>query len=219
MEIDIQKRVMPRIKLTPNIRSMMRIFSLTTDDLKRPLIDLSVSFDLKPGEIYFITGPSGCGKSLLLREMRRAIPSDERIDINDLPLSAVTTMIDCFKSAPLGLRALSRMGLSDVSAMLLPPAILSEGQKYRYRLAKAISSGKQIIIADEFCSTLDKVTAGLLCLKLRRIADRTGKIFILAGHSRGLLPDLMPDCVLQVHSNSEIIKLKRIDQTDMYERA
>jgi uncharacterized protein len=218
MEIVVEKRIMPPLNLSANVRSLMRIFSLTADDIRRPIISLNTSLNVRPGGIYFITGASGVGKSLLLREIAGCFPSNDRINIDLLPLSQTAAMIDCFKSVPKALRCLSQMGLSDVTAFLLPPAILSEGQKYRYRLAKSICSNKPIVVADEFCSALDKLTASLLCIRLRRIADATGKIFLLAGHCRGLMPDLLPDCILKVQPGGEIEKLCRIDQTDIYER-
>ena len=219
MEITIRKRIMPPLNYSTNVRSLMRIFSLTAEDLHRPIITLNTTIDINRGGIYFITGASGVGKSLLLNELAAAFASSEKINLNLLPLSKKAAMIDSFKSVPKALRGLSQAGLSDVASMLLPPAILSEGQKYRYRLAKCICSSKPIVVADEFCSALDKITASLLCNRIRHIADATGKIFLLAGHSRGLMPDLMPDCILQVQSGGEIEKLCRIDQTDMYEIA
>ena len=216
MQITIKKKIMPQIELTPNVRSLMRIFGLTTDDVRRPLMEFDLSLDIKPGQICFITGPSGTGKSVLLREIAAGFAAKDKLDINRIKLPETGALIDRFNSAPSGLKALSRMGLSDVSAMLLPPALLSEGQKYRYRLARAIESGRPVIVADEFCSALDKVTAGLLCLKLRHIADQTGLTFLLAGHSRGLMPDLLPDTIINVHSGGSVRLLYREEGTDIY---
>lgn len=216
MEITINKRIIPAFSITPNVRSIMRIFGLTTDDIRRPLVQFDTSIDIKPGKICFVTGPSGTGKSVLLREIAAGFAQNEKIDINRVKLPETGAMIDRFRTARAGLKALSKMGLSDISAMLLPPALLSEGQKYRYRLAKAIESGRPVIIADEFCSCLDKVTAGLLCIRLRSLADSTGLIFILAGHSRGLIPDLLPDIIIKVGSGGTLTKLYRRSDTDIY---
>lgn len=218
MEIIIKKEITPKINLTPNVKKLCRIFGLTTDDINRPILNLDLRLKLKPGSIIFITGPSGCGKSVLLRETSSAIDAKQKVDINHIPLPETGALIDRFKNAPNGIKMLSCMGLPDVTAMLLPPSLLSEGQKYRYRFARALDLAREFVIADEFCSALDKVTAGLLCMKIRQIADKTGIVFILAGHTRGLMPDLLPDCIVKVHSTGAAEMLLRQTDTDLYRR-
>ncbi|MGA2915793.1 MAG: ATP-binding cassette domain-containing protein [Sedimentisphaerales bacterium] len=101
------------------------------------------------------------------------------------------------------LRNLSCAGLTDVFCVLNSPANLSEGQKYRYRIAKAITSDKQFIFADEFCSNLDRVTAAIISYNLRKFATKTGKIFVLASSHDDLLVDLLPDVIVIKHLAGE----------------
>ncbi len=78
MEITINKRIIPAFSITPNVRSIMRIFGLTTDDIRRPLVQFDTSIDIKPGKICFVTGPSGTGKSVLLREIAAGFAQNEK---------------------------------------------------------------------------------------------------------------------------------------------
>jgi len=77
------------------------------------------------------------------------------------------------------------------------PVNLSEGQKYRYRLAKALASGKQFIFADEFCSALDRITASVIAWNIRRFADKNKVTFILASSHDDILIDLEPDILIK----------------------
>ena len=105
------------------------------------------------------------------------------------------------------LRTLSNAGLTDVFCVLNSPANLSEGQKYRYRIAKALAGDKQFIFADEFCSQLDRVTAAVISHNLRKFASKTGKIFILASSHDDLLADLLPEVIVIKHlaGDAEVI--------------
>lgn len=101
------------------------------------------------------------------------------------------------------LRTLSYAGLTDVFCVLNSPANLSEGQKYRYKIAKAIASEKQFIFADEFCSNLDRVTAAVISHNIRKLATKTGKTFILASSHDDLLADLLPEVIVIKHLAGE----------------
>ncbi|MFB0553503.1 MAG: hypothetical protein ACETWQ_09335, partial [Phycisphaerae bacterium] len=76
------------------------------------------------------------------------------------------------------------------------PCNLSEGQKYRFRLAMALAARKKFIFADEFCSELDRITAAVISCNVHKFAKRTGTIFILASSHDDILLDLSPDVLV-----------------------
>lgn len=166
---------------------------------------------LRPGDICYITGASGCGKSLLLRRLYEQTPAHDRLWLNDIALAANQSLIDCFDDDLFDtLELLNRAGLSDAPAMLQTLDRLSEGQQYRCRLAKALASSKSIVFADEFCSTLDRLTAAVISHNLRKISRQSERIFILAGAHDDLLIDLLPDIVIvkYLSGRTDIIRKK-----------
>ena len=134
---------------------------------------------------------------MLLREMQTAVADDEKVVIEQIALPADRAAIDCVGGTGTidGLSLLSYAGLSDVFCMLNAPANLSEGQKYRFRLACA-ASGKKFIFADEFCSNLDRITAGVIAYNVRRFAKHNGVTFFLASAHEDILADLQPDVLV-----------------------
>ena len=196
------------LPLTEKAADVMRAFGITVQRLKNNAITHSCEIKLSPGEICYITGPSGSGKSVLLREFYNTLNSSDKINIVDIPLPDNKTCVDCIEGGFLDtLRTLSNAGLTDVFCVLNSPATLSEGQKYRYRIAKAIGSDKQFIFADEFCSQLDRVTAAVISHNLRKFATQTGKVFILASSHDDLLSDLLPEAIVIKHlaGDAEVI--------------
>lgn len=69
---------------------------------------------------------------------------------------------------------------------------LSDGQKYRYKLAKALWMGRKTIVMDEFCSTLDREAARIVAYLFQKNARRNGMTLIVATTHRDLLEDLKP---------------------------
>jgi ABC-type ATPase with predicted acetyltransferase domain len=189
-------------RITRKVRAVMRIFGLDLQRLRQGRSVCSCSIRLAPGWICCITGPSGSGKTVLLRALYDQTPAADRIRLEDVELDRRRTLVDCIEAdVCLTLRLLAHAGLSDAFAVLSRPAALSEGQKYRYRLARALAANARFIFADEFCSSLDRITAAVIAHNVARIARQSKRTFILATSRDDLLCDLQPDVVVIKHLN------------------
>jgi ABC-type ATPase with predicted acetyltransferase domain len=167
-----------------------------------------------PGQIILITGHSGSGKSSLLRRFRRRckIPL---INIPRIPLSR-QAVIDHFPHITIesALRHLSRVGLAEAHCYLLPPKYLSDGQRWRLRLALALSRarktyhlggmGSRILVpvsclfCDEFTSLLDPISACVVARVLRRaITPDSNLCALLACSPTDILRALSPDLIIR----------------------
>ncbi len=205
---NIEKKFPRDVKLTDKVISVMKMFGLDLERLRKGGLVHKCSLRIIPGDICYITGPSGGGKSILLGELYDLAEPDERLDLKDIPLEKGKTLIDCIEGDFFsGLKLLSKAGLSDVFSLLNEPVFLSEGQKYRYRLARAIASGRKIIFADEFCSGLDRITAAVIAHNIRKVAGPDGLTFILASSHDDMLCDLLADVVVikQLSGKTEVI--------------
>jgi ABC-type ATPase with predicted acetyltransferase domain len=202
--------------------SVMRMFGLTTDRLAKTSFTVNCQLEINKGDIVYITGPSGAGKSVLLRELEKAIPASDKVNLNEVKLPCDKSVIDCIcgsTGSPYngdfleGLKLLSIAGLNDAFCVLNQPTNLSDGQKYRFRLAVALGStprpcsgqagspqaggsGAKFIFADEFCSELDRITAAVISYNIQKYAKRTGVTFILASSHEDILLDLAPDVLV-----------------------
>ncbi len=183
--------------LTDKAVQVCRMFGLTLDRLtdKAPVHQCRV--EIQPGDIVYITGASGAGKSVLLRELEQCVPCSEAINLAQIELPQDRPVVDCFDGdAMTSLRALSVVGLGDVFSVLNRPCHLSDGQKYRFRLARALALGKPYLFADEFCSELDRITAVTVAFNVHKFAKRTGTTLVLASSHDDILLDLAPDVLV-----------------------
>ena len=136
------KRFDLRREVTSKSADAMRLFGLTAEQMAEKAVTHKLEIDIEAGDVVYITGPSGGGKSVLLGELEKKIPQTERTNLNCIELSENKTLLDCIEGDLLhSLRVLSTVGLNDCLCILNSPAKLSDGQKYRYRLASAIASG------------------------------------------------------------------------------
>ena len=197
-KFSVEKQFDVNPQKSERVTTVMRMFGVGIDRLKDQRTTHACTVEVNDGDIVYITGPSGAGKSVLLREMQTAVADDDKIVIEQIALPADKAAIDCVggKGTIDGLSLLSYAGLSDVFCMLNAPANLSEGQKYRFRLACALASGKKFIFADEFCSNLDRITAGVIAYNVRRFARHNGVTFFLASAHEDILADLQPDVLV-----------------------
>ncbi|HZW09545.1 MAG TPA: hypothetical protein VFF69_06560 [Phycisphaerales bacterium] len=120
---------------------------------------------MRPGEVALVTGPSGCGKSTLLRGAASAAAGQGVVQAERLPARRAGggAIIDLFTgSVARSRRVLSLAGLGEAGLWGRSPAELSEGQRARLGLALAMARAEQrrasLVLIDEFCSSLDRVT-------------------------------------------------------------
>lgn len=200
------------------------MFGLGIDERRRIELIPSTTLELAPHQLVFITGASGSGKSTLLRliEENVADPAAARVirfDAMGEPPDA--PLVDCFHDAPLEsvLHWLSLAGLNDAFVMLRRPGELSDGQRYRFQLARCIATVAPmheaaraaahepplaLILADEFAATLDRLTAQVLARNVRKWVSRTPVCVIAATTHDDLLEPFDPDVLIEKHLGSRI---------------
>lgn len=199
MKISIRYDFLPKHNST-NAAFVMDHFGVGFEQGQHTIADgLEIPFN--DGEIICFTGASGSGKSSLMRATSAQLDDVINIDSLDLGNQILVERLAC----PIeeSLRLLSSCGLSEAQLMLRTPAELSDGQRYRFRLALAISMQPQWILADEFTATLDRTLAKVLAFNLSRTAKRTGIGFLLATTHEDIVDDLSPQTHVQCDLNNE----------------
>jgi ABC-type ATPase with predicted acetyltransferase domain len=118
-------------------------FGLGLDDERKFVIYDNVELKISPNDIVLITGESGSGKSVLLRALLEDL-GPEAVNMATVKVDPEQPLIETVgKTVEKGLELLSRVGLNDAFLFLRSYNQLSDGQRYRYRVAKLIESGKQ----------------------------------------------------------------------------
>jgi ABC-type transport system involved in cytochrome c biogenesis ATPase subunit/GNAT superfamily N-acetyltransferase len=165
---------------------------------------LDVELKIGPTDIVYVTGDSGSGKSVLLRAIKKDL-GDEAIDVADIQVDREKPLIETVgRTVEEGLELLSRVGLNDAFLFLRSFDQLSDGQKYRYRIAKLLESKARFWILDEFAATLDRDTAKIVAFNLQKCAKHQGKAVLAATTHTDLFQDLSPSVHVHKRFGKEI---------------
>lgn len=190
-------------KLTPRSIVVAEAFGLGVDEVQKFTV-LDTELKIAPIDIVYITGDSGSGKSVLLRALRQDL-GDEAIDLSEVHVDPDKPRIETVgATVEEGLELLSKVGLNDAFLFLRTCDQLSDGQKYRYRIAKLIESKKQWWLMDEFAACLDRDTAKIIAFNLQKIARQQGKAVIAATTHDDLFEDLSPSVHVHKRFGEEI---------------
>ncbi|MGE5556079.1 MAG: ATP-binding cassette domain-containing protein [Methanocella sp.] len=190
-------------KVTPRSLVVAEAFGLGIDEAQKFKV-LDAELKISPKDIVYITGDSGSGKSVLLRAIRADL-GEEAIDLSEVAVDTEKPLIETVgATVEEGLELLSKVGLNDAFLFLRTYGQLSDGQKYRYRIAKLIESGKQWWLMDEFAACLDRDTAKIIAYNLQKLARLQGKAVIAATTHGDLLEDLRPSVLVRKRFGEEI---------------
>lgn len=186
-----------RAPLTDRTVEVAHSFGLGIDEEKEHILYRDFELWLAEGDVVYITGDSGSGKSVLLRALEEDL-GDRAINIADVDVDVekplIDTVGDTFQGA---LTLLSKVGLNDAFLFLRRYPELSDGQRYRYKIAGMIDSGRRFWLADEFCSTLDRVTAKVVAFNIQKLARRGGATLVVATTHIDLEEDLNPSVLIR----------------------
>jgi ABC-type lipoprotein export system ATPase subunit len=190
-------------KITPRSLVVAEAFGLGIDEAQTFKV-VDAELKISPQDIVLITGDSGSGKSVLLRAIRADL-GEEAIDLSEVIMDPDRPLIETVgATVEEGLELLSKVGLNDAFLFLRTYSQLSDGQKYRYRIAKLIESKKQWWLMDEFCACLDRDTAKIIAFNLQKIARQQGKAVIAATTHSDLFEDLSPSLHVYKRFGEEI---------------
>lgn len=149
-----------------------------------------------------IVGPSGSGKTTLAR----AAFGSHFYESHDWPKNRA--VIDCLGEAPIQqiTHTLTAVGLGSPPAWLKPFAVLSNGEKFRCELARALltaanrSEQDKLLVFDEFTSLVDRNVAKIASAALSR-SLRSGRLncrFVAVTCHADVVAWLEPDWVLDL---------------------
>lgn len=202
---------------TPATRKIQQAFGVSRDMLTTTLF-ADLSFKIQPGDIVLICGPSGAGKTTLLNLLGQQLRKPASLkpglqgQIVVPPRVSVSTLREIANGRPLidaletsrfedALFALNVSGLAEPHLYVKRFHELSNGQRYRAMVARLIASPSDVWIADEFCATLDAITANIVSRNLRRCAKHLGVTVVLAAANwSSFVEELRPDVVVQLRA-------------------
>jgi ABC-type ATPase with predicted acetyltransferase domain len=191
-------------EITPRTIGVAEAFGLGIDQQQKFIIYDNIKLKIKPKDVVYITGDSGSGKSALLKAMRNDL-GEEAIDIAEIQTNPEKPIIETIgKNLNEALQLLSKAGLNDAFLFTRRFHELSDGQKYRYKIAKLMESSRQWWFADEFCSTLDRDTAKIVAFNLQKIARQIGRVVVVATTHTDLLEDLKPNIHIHKRFGKEL---------------
>ena len=141
-----------------------------------------------------IVGGSGTGKSTIAKELfgDQLITGFEyksKSGVDDMPKQCGMDEIE---------RAFYAVGFGSVPSWLKPYQVLSNGEKMRVDLARAMLE-RDFIVFDEFTSVVDRQVAQTASMAISKAIHRTGKKFIAVSCHYDILEWLQPDWVFDTN--------------------
>lgn len=162
--------------------------------------------EVNQGDVVYITGQSGSGKSLLLRELHRQIALEQEVaNIDTVELKEVPLIDQVGANTDEAIKILSMAGLNDAYLFIRKPSELSDGQRYRFKVAKLLESSARVWVADEFGAVLDRTTAKAVSLNVRRFAASVGATLIVATTHKDLREELAPTLYVDKRFKDKIL--------------
>lgn len=215
----INKSFRTSVKRSARVLECAEAFGLGLED-KNFVVYKDFELSVSLGDVIYITGQSGSGKSLLLKDLAyqlgtrlkedkglvRPLADIENVKYDDAPI-----LDQIGKNTDESIRILNMAGLNDAYLFIRRPKELSDGQLYRFKMAKLLDTEAEIWIADEFGAVLDRITARVVAFNVQKFARLYGKTLIVATTHRDLIEEMAPDIFIEKRFKE---KLKVVDKRE-----
>ena len=152
-----------------------------------------------PGDVVYIHGQSGSGKSQLLKCLTEQMRAEglKVADIAGVEMGEGALIDQVGKDMQEAIDLLSRAGISDAYLAVRSPDQLSDGQRYRFQLAKLLETDADVLVCDEFGAVLDRVTAKTIAFSAQKLARAQGRTLIVATTHDDMIEELGPSVLIE----------------------
>jgi uncharacterized protein len=197
MKYTIDVRFNSSVERTDRVLEVAEGFGLGLSNKEFVVYD-NLGIEVNQGDIVYVTGQSGSGKSVILRELAKKM-AEQGLKVADLnkivPLEyPVIELVG--KTTTQAADLLAKAGISDAWIYIRKPSELSDGQRYRLKLAMLMDLETDVWVADEFGAVLDRVTAKCVAFNMQKVARALGKTLIVATTHTDLKEELGPSLTI-----------------------
>lgn len=201
----VNKRFTATVERTDRVLEIAEAFGLGLDDKEFVVFD-NQAIDIEQGDVVYVTGQSGSGKSTVLRELKAQMKAagDAVCDIDEIQFQDCPLINQIGTDTNDALKYLSIAGLNDAYLFIRKPAELSDGQRYRFRLAKLIEANAKVWVADEFLAVVDRDTARVIAFNMQKVARTAGATLLVATTHLDLRADLAPSVYIEKRYREKI---------------
>ena len=193
---DIVKSV--NINRTPRVMQLEGIFDIPPSKKASEKWGVNIPFSKKKWNVGLIVGPSGCGKTIIINELFKDYIYNS---FDWLPNNAV---VDNYPKG-MGIKDVSKLlnsvGFSSPPSWLKPFRVLSNGEKFRCHVARAMAESKDFFVIDEFSSVVDRTVAKIGSVAIAKTVRKYDKQFIAATCHYDIEEWLQPDWVYKPVGN------------------
>ena len=181
-------------KKTFRVASVMGTYDLQENQIQEHFVgDLNLP---EKWQVGLIVGNSGTGKTTIAKELFpdayiTNFEYSHECLLDDMPETASTQ--DIFQ-------ALTSVGFASVPSWLKPYAVLSNGEKMRCDLARAMLMPQRLFVFDEFTSVVDRNVAKVGSFAMQKAIRRTDKQLIAVTCHFDVEDWLLPDWVFDTNS-------------------
>lgn len=189
---DIIKEIKPN--KTFRVASVMGTFDLQSENIKEHF-----QGEIKIPEnwqIGLIVGNSGTGKTTISKHLFpdsyiTTFEYNAESVLDDMPKECSVEQIS---------KTFNSVGFSSPPSWLKPYSVLSNGEKMRCDLARAILSNNDLFVFDEFTSVVDRNVAKIGSFAMQKAIRKTNKKFIAVGCHFDVEDWLLPDWVFDTNT-------------------
>lgn len=149
--------------------------------------------------VGLIVGSSGSGKSTIANTL---FSDDILVEFDWDDRKCV---VDCFPSGMSikdVIASMTSVGFSSPPCWLKPYHVLSNGEKFRVDMARAIAEAKDLLVVDEFTSVVDRQVAKIAANSVQKIVRKNNKQFVAVSCHFDIIDWLQPDWIYDTDRNT-----------------
>ena len=194
-----------KYKKTFRNESIKGQFDLDIESIKEEF-NGNIDIENKEWNIGLIVGSSGSGKSTIAKQ----VFGENYINELKYGVESIIDEMPKNKSTQEITKTFNSVGFATVWSWLKPYHVLSNGEKMRVDLAKAMLSEKELIVFDEFTSVVDRTIAKTSSSAIQKAIRKTNKKFVAVACHYDIIDWLEPDWIYDTDKQEFFFAQKNI---------